>query len=297
MHVFRLLLGAGACLVVGLTLAPGAEDRTSTAQTQRQRQKADAQLRRPGPGSGGELVPAKALEKLNLSPEQKEKFDKIAHEFQQKQKDIQAKLEEARKNGDRAKYREATQAEQQLRSDHLARLAGVLTDAQKKTLQETRGDKPRGRPNVDGARGGAIPGPLLPPQLQERLKLTEDQKKKLADLQKDVESKIQNLLTEEQRKLLEGTKKPAPRRKPQESTLENLPAADLAPRAMASSDDPARMQGKPATLSPLPHHPHISLVTLQPGRQVSIGGPPRLPAQAPYPPAQGPGNAHPAISA
>ncbi len=46
------------------------------------------------------------------------------------------------------------------------------------------------------------PGQLLPPFLQERLKLTDEQKKQLDELQKEVQGKLDKILTEEQRNQL-----------------------------------------------------------------------------------------------
>ncbi len=43
------------------------------------------------------------------------------------------------------------------------------------------------------------PGQILPPFLQERLKLTDEQKKQLEELQKEVQGKLDKILTEEQR--------------------------------------------------------------------------------------------------
>jgi hypothetical protein len=53
-----------------------------------------------------------------------------------------------------------------------------------------------------GAFGPPAPGQLLPPFLQDRLKLTAEQKKQLEELQKEVDSKLDKILTEEQRKQL-----------------------------------------------------------------------------------------------
>lgn len=201
---FRLFLCGAVIFATGSTFASAGDDPRG---------------RRPGLRDG-DLVPAAALEKLKLNAEQKEKFDKLAQEFQQKHKDLVAKFEAALKDKDRAKYKEATEAQQQLRPDYLKKLSGLLNDVQKKALEDLRPEKPRVRPGAEGARAVAAPGQLLPPPLQERLKLTDEQKKKLGELQKDVDSKIQNLLTEEQRKVLEESKKAAPRRKPQQSSLE-----------------------------------------------------------------------------
>jgi hypothetical protein len=222
MHIWRLLLCAGATLMMDHALGNGADKAVDPVQDRVQRKKVEAQ-RLQRRGAAGELVSAKALEKLNLTKEQKEKFDKINQEFQEKQKELQARMQEAIKNRDHNKLVEAAQAKQKLRPDYLTPLEGVLNDAQKKDLEEISREGSHGRLNIGGGPfrpGGTVPGQLLPPQLQERLKLTDEQKKKLVDLQKDAENKVQDLLTEEQRKLLKDMKQPARRKRPQESHLE-----------------------------------------------------------------------------
>jgi hypothetical protein len=47
------------------------------------------------------------------------------------------------------------------------------------------------------------PGQILPPFLADRLNLTDDQKKQLADLQKDVDTKLDKILTADQKKQLQ----------------------------------------------------------------------------------------------
>lgn len=57
---------------------------------------------------------------------------------------------------------------------------------------------------------GAAPGQIMPTFLQERLKLTDDQKKALADLQKEVDTKLDKMLTDEQRAELKKMKEAGP---------------------------------------------------------------------------------------
>lgn len=69
------------------------------------------------------------------------------------------------------------------------------------------GGPPGGFPGGAGGPPGRFgppfaPGQLLPPFLQERLKLTDEQKKQLDELQKEVQGKLDKILTEEQRKQL-----------------------------------------------------------------------------------------------
>jgi Spy/CpxP family protein refolding chaperone len=58
-----------------------------------------------------------------------------------------------------------------------------------------------GRPGFGGL---GQPGQILPPFLVERLKLTADQKKDLAALQKDVDAKLAKILTAEQKKMIKN---------------------------------------------------------------------------------------------
>jgi Spy/CpxP family protein refolding chaperone len=65
-----------------------------------------------------------------------------------------------------------------------------------------------------GFGGGTTPGTVLSPNTQELLKLTDDQKKELERIQKDVDAQLDKLLTEEQRKQLKEMRdrQPGPRR-------------------------------------------------------------------------------------
>ncbi|HKB35703.1 MAG TPA: alpha/beta hydrolase [Gemmataceae bacterium] len=51
---------------------------------------------------------------------------------------------------------------------------------------------------------GTPPGTVLSPRVQDNLKLTDEQKKKIGELQKEVDASIQKILTEEQNKQLKG---------------------------------------------------------------------------------------------
>jgi len=65
---------------------------------------------------------------------------------------------------------------------------------------------PGGPPFGFGRGMGPQPGQVLPEPLQQRLGLTNDQKKRLAEIQKDVDSRLRRLLTETQRRQLEELK-------------------------------------------------------------------------------------------
>jgi outer membrane protein assembly factor BamB/Spy/CpxP family protein refolding chaperone len=126
-----------------------------------------------GPPPAGQVLSAFTQQRLNLTAEQKKNLGEL-------QKDVDGKL------------------------------AKLLTDEQNKQLKEPpqRG-APGGAGRGAGGRGGAggfggfaQPGQILSPGLQERLKLTADQKKQLDELQKDIDGKLAKILTEEQNKQL-----------------------------------------------------------------------------------------------
>ncbi len=66
--------------------------------------------------------------------------------------------------------------------------------------------QPGGQPGVfpGGPFQPPKPGEILPGFLQDQLKLSAEQKKQLADLQKEVDAKVAEILTAEQKKTLEG---------------------------------------------------------------------------------------------
>jgi outer membrane protein assembly factor BamB len=83
------------------------------------------------------------------------------------------------------------------------------------------GGGPGGGPG-GGAFGPPQPGQILPPFLQDRLSLTDDQKKQVKELQKDVDDQLSKLLTDEQQKTLKeppDEDAPRPRRRPQPGTI------------------------------------------------------------------------------
>jgi hypothetical protein len=90
---------------------------------------------------------------------------------------------------------------------------GVLTKdeltawATRLVAEEGGGQRRRfGFPGGPGGPGGfgppQPPGQIMPRFVQDELKLTDDQKKQLADLQKEVDDKLAKLLTDEQKKQL-----------------------------------------------------------------------------------------------
>jgi hypothetical protein len=64
-----------------------------------------------------------------------------------------------------------------------------------------------------GFGGPPQPGQILPDRLQETLKLTDDQKKQVADLQKEVDAKLAKILTADQQKQLKEMRNRRPPRR------------------------------------------------------------------------------------
>jgi outer membrane protein assembly factor BamB len=134
---------------------------------------------RGGPGRGGpggfggpgQILPPFLQERLNLTDQQKKEVEEL-------QKEIDSKIEK------------------------------ILTAEQFKDMRAGSG---RGGPGGFGGPGGGGrggpgrggfggPGQILPPFLQERLKLTDQQKRQVEDLQKETDSKVEKILTAEQNK-------------------------------------------------------------------------------------------------
>src|SRR5260370_29553867 len=92
---------------------------------------------------------------------------------------------------------------EELQKDSDANLAKILTEDQNKRLKEMREGGGRGGAGGRGGFGGfPQPGQVMSPAIQDQLKLTADQKKQLGDLQKEDDSKLAKILTEEQNKQL-----------------------------------------------------------------------------------------------
>lgn len=168
-------------------------------------------------GEARPLLPSEGAEKLKLSDEQKDKVVTLQKEFDEKLKEATGKVRDdlkkaiADKDKDAIKtafgqMREAREKEDKLRTDYESKLAALLTDEQKTKFEDVKKDQPKeGSFGRGGARRG--PGQVLPSEIQQELKLTDEQKEKVAKLQKELEAKIMEVLTEEQKKKLDELKK------------------------------------------------------------------------------------------
>jgi hypothetical protein len=96
--------------------------------------------------------------------------------------------------------------------DELVALAAAMAQDEPENRDDRRGppDGPDGGPPGGGPGGGPRsgrggppqPGQVLPPFLQEALKLSSDQKQQLAQLQKEVDDRLAKILTADQKKQL-----------------------------------------------------------------------------------------------
>ncbi len=183
-------------------------------------QTANAQERQPIRGqliAGPPLITADGIEKLKLTAEQKDKFGKIEAEYKEKIKSAPEELLNSIKDigKDREKIKELLEKLQggtkKLREEALTKVAAILTAEQKTVLAQLKDEQPR-RPGI-GVRpglpivGGGGAGQIIPPGVQSRLQLTDEQKKQIEAIQKDAETKALKVLTDEQRKQYEEFKK------------------------------------------------------------------------------------------
>jgi hypothetical protein len=98
-------------------------------------------------------------------------------------------------------------------------LSSAATDSQGQEKKEGGKGGPGGKGGFPGGPGGpggggfmrgGAPGQIMPEFIAAQLKLTDEQKKSFADLQKEVDSKIEKILNEEQNKQLKDMKERRP---------------------------------------------------------------------------------------
>jgi Spy/CpxP family protein refolding chaperone len=219
-------------LIRGLVLALTAALLTAAAAPADEPKKDEPKGRPPSPpslefqlppGFQLSLLSREAVERLKLTDEQRKKYDKIEAEYKDKQKDANEKFLEVLKSGDVDKIREMAQDRIKdsfkMRTDYLDKVEGILMDEQKKAFEQFKKEPPRPEipgpgfpPGFPGFPGRMPPsGPVLSKTAQDRLKLSDDQKKKIEELQKEVDSKLKDILTDEQKKQLEELIKEAGR--------------------------------------------------------------------------------------
>lgn len=88
-------------------------------------------------------------------------------------------------------------------------VAGVALFASSAVSQPPGGKDEKGK-GAKGAKGSSQIGTVFPPALVEDLKLTDDQKAMLADIEKNLKSQIDKLLSEEQKKTVKNFRPAGP---------------------------------------------------------------------------------------
>lgn len=197
---------------------------------------------RPGLQTEAPLLSAEAVEKLKLTVDQNEKYTKLEAEYKDKAKaaleGFRAAVQGVR---DREKYKEAqeklAQDSKKAREDSLAKVEPILNADQKTVFAQVRNQQPQpGGVRVQPTVGPGI-GQILPPALQNRLQLTDEQKKQIEAIQKEAEAKLLKVLNDDQKAQLEKMKKgilirpkqvdpaqPNPRIQPANPQIAPLPA-------------------------------------------------------------------------
>jgi hypothetical protein len=156
------------------------------------------------------------------------------------------------------------------------------------TFAEAQQDEKKGRKGRGPGFGGGIPstpGRVLSSFQQERLKLTDEQKRQVDDLQTDVDARLKKILTEDQQKTLRerptGLRPPgAPGRgpgRPPEGAPKGPPRG---PR-----DGKEQAEGSPSFTINVYVTPDGPVVRTEPGQRP--GGPPRGGPRPPFGPGKG----------
>ncbi len=102
----------------------------------------------------------------------------------------------------------------ELQKAALADIQKLLNEKQKAGYKDLTGETfdltllARGLGGIGGFGGFGQPGQVLSANAQDQLKLTADQKKKVEELQKELDAKLDSLLTDEQKKQLKDMRQP-----------------------------------------------------------------------------------------
>lgn len=169
---------------------------------------------------------------LNLTDEQKERITKITTELASDRRQLQQGAGGAGGRGGFGRPDPEMQKKlASLQQEAMENATKVLTDEQAKAFKEMTGERFEfpanlaqgggfgggGQPGggfgaggFGGFGGGGQPGTVLSTGSQTTLKLTEEQKKELEQIQKDVDARLEKMLTEEQRTQLKQMRERQP---------------------------------------------------------------------------------------
>jgi Spy/CpxP family protein refolding chaperone len=179
------------------------------------------------------FIRSEAAKPLNLTDEQKEKITAVSRELATDRREVQGAA--GRGGFGRPVDPEIQKKLDSLQKEAMANAVKVLTDEQKTAYKDLTGEpfegplpaqafggaggigggfgQPGGAGGFGGGfGGGGQPGIVLSTTAQTTLKLTDEQKKELEQIQKDVASRLEKMLTEEQRKQLKEMQERQPNR-------------------------------------------------------------------------------------
>lgn len=139
---------------------------------------------------------------LKLTDEQKTKIRSIADDLQRDLRELGRNLDQESLQKRQSLQKEARESVQKLLTDEQKTVAKELT-GEPFELRLTFGAGPGGRGGFGGGFGGfGTPGQIFSSAIQQQLRLSDEQKKELEVLQKEVDEKIGKMLTEDQKKQL-----------------------------------------------------------------------------------------------
>ncbi len=170
----------------------------------------------------GMYLKADVQKALNLTEDQKSKIEKINDEYRSDVRDLGFG---GRGGFGRGGDPNLTKKQDALKKDAMEKISDVLDEKQRAEAKDLTGapfELQRVAMNFGGGGGfgggfgggggggfggggfggGGRPGQILSPNLQGTLKLTDEQKKQVEELQKEMEAKLSKILTEEQNKQL-----------------------------------------------------------------------------------------------
>jgi Spy/CpxP family protein refolding chaperone len=167
----------------------------------------------------GMFTKADVQKALNLSDAQKDKIKEINENLQKEMRDLGGPGGFGGPGGRGGNPADFAKKRQGLQKEAMDNVLKGLTDDQKATVKDLTGAPfelrfegfgyggfgaggPGGPGGFGGFGGPPQPGQILAPAVQDRLKLTDEQKKKLEELQKDVDGKLGKILTDDQKKQL-----------------------------------------------------------------------------------------------
>jgi len=151
---------------------------------------------------------------IKLTDEQRRDIARISDDVYRATRDLTSRRPRAAGGAVAAPDPDADKKVEAVQKEALANAVSILTDEQRATFKDLTGE-PFNMPGAlgrlgfgafaglgTGASAATRPGTILSVATQVVLKLTDDQKKELEAIQKDVDAKLEKMLTEEQRRQL-----------------------------------------------------------------------------------------------